>query len=74
MAGYEKTGKIRKKLTSISSENSSKKFYLHILAAFPRHNLPFRYSKRKRCTEDNVLTVGKQGDSYFFTVSNFTVP
>lgn len=38
MAGHEKSGKIRKKLTSISSENSSKNLYLHILAAFPRHN------------------------------------
>ena len=35
---------------------------------------PFRHSKRKSCTVDNVLTVGKRGDSYFFTVSSFTVP
>ena len=28
----------RKKLTSISSKNSSKNLYLHIWAAFPRHN------------------------------------
>ena len=38
MAGYEKCHKIRKKLTSISSKNSSKNLYLHILATFPRHN------------------------------------
>lgn len=38
MAGHEKSGKIRKKLTSISSKNSSKNLYLHILVTFPRQN------------------------------------
>lgn len=38
MAGHEKSGKIRKELTSISSENSSKNLYLHILVTFPRQN------------------------------------
>ena len=38
MAGHEKSGKIRKKLTSISSKNSSKNLYLHISVTFPRQN------------------------------------
>ncbi len=74
MVGYEKTCKIRKKLTSISSEIFSKNLYLHILVTFPRQNRFFKRSVRKHCTEDNVLTVGNRGDSYFFPVSIFTVP
>lgn len=41
MAGHEKCSKIRKKLTSISSENFSKNLYLHIWVAFPRQNCFF---------------------------------
>lgn len=54
MAGYEKSCKIRKKLTSISSKKILQKFLLAHLGGFSVSQSPFRHSKRKRCTEDNV--------------------
>ena len=70
MAGQEKSVK--------TDLHFVKKFFKKSLLAhfgsFSASQSSFRHSKWKRCTEDNVLTVGKRGDSYFFTVSNFTVP
>ena len=69
MAGQEKSVK--------TDLHFVKKFFKKSLLAhfgdFSASESLFERSSRKRCTEDNVLTVGKRGDSYFFTVSNFTV-
>ena len=66
MAGQEKSVK--------TDLHFVKKFFKKSLLAhfgsFSASQSSFRHSKWKRCTEDNVLTVGKRGDSYFFTVSN----
>ena len=69
MAGYEKSGTSVK----IDLHFVRKIFQKSLLAHFgglSASQSPFRHSKRKSCTEDNVLTVGKRGGFLFFTVSS----